>query len=224
MNSKLIMMNNSNGFKQDLLHKYIQLGKDFLSLQNKIKLNNQTNSYYKTELCKTFLARGYCPYGKKCRFAHGKEELICKIQGVNYKKEKCKSFYGKGFCQYGYRCQFQHDERKFKDINISYLYLRFFLFKYSGFIKRNPYYFEKNAFLYYERLPVFESLTHYCKIEKNMNSNKESGKYIIDFSISGEKSLSSKSNNSIDDTTYSSDKLLLKEVYDDINNISEFSH
>lgn len=26
---------------------------------------------YKTELCKTFSEKGYCPYGRKCRFAHG---------------------------------------------------------------------------------------------------------------------------------------------------------
>lgn len=30
---------------------------------------------YKTVLCATWTARGECPYGRKCQFAHGKEEL-----------------------------------------------------------------------------------------------------------------------------------------------------
>lgn len=31
---------------------------------------------HKTELCNTFSELGYCNYGDKCRFAHGKEELV----------------------------------------------------------------------------------------------------------------------------------------------------
>ena len=34
---------------------------------------------YKTELCKKFSDTGTCPYGSKCRFAHGKGELISKM-------------------------------------------------------------------------------------------------------------------------------------------------
>ena len=30
---------------------------------------------YKTELCKNWIENGGCRYGKKCQFAHGKEEL-----------------------------------------------------------------------------------------------------------------------------------------------------
>merc|ERR1719149_536016 len=30
---------------------------------------------YKTVLCKNFVAAGKCPYGKKCQFAHGQNEL-----------------------------------------------------------------------------------------------------------------------------------------------------
>ena len=43
---------------------------------------------YKTELCKTFSEKGKCPYGYKCRFAHGKEELNSKNLNLNYKKKK----------------------------------------------------------------------------------------------------------------------------------------
>ena len=47
---------------------------------------------YKTELCKTFSETKQCPYGSKCRFAHGKDELFSKNKGNNYKKKECKSF------------------------------------------------------------------------------------------------------------------------------------
>lgn len=33
------------------------------------------NPRYKTSLCQNFLASSYCPYGKKCQFAHGESEL-----------------------------------------------------------------------------------------------------------------------------------------------------
>ena len=189
------MMNNINGFQQNLLQKNLQLDKKFFLFQSKIQVK-QPNSNYKTELCKTFLSRGYCPYGSKCRFAHGKEELIEKIHEANYKKEKCKSFHEKGFCPYGYRCQFQHDERNFKNINISYFYLQLFIFKYSGFLKNYQYYFEKNTSLFNQRLPVFESLARYFNIDKNIDSHTENRKYIIDYSSIGE----NKSNNSINDS------------------------
>ncbi|KAL9242051.1 hypothetical protein vseg_016094 [Gypsophila vaccaria] len=34
-----------------------------------------SGSLYKTELCKSWEDSGYCRYGSKCQFAHGKEEL-----------------------------------------------------------------------------------------------------------------------------------------------------
>ena len=98
---------------------------------------------------------------------------MTKIQGVNYKKEKCKSFYERGCCPYGSRCQFQHDERKFKDINISYFYLQLFFLKYFGFFKSKRCYFEKNTSLINKRLPVFESLTHNFISEKDACNQPE---------------------------------------------------
>ena len=44
-----MMMNNINGFEQNLFLKYLQLYKNFLILQNKIQINH-ANSNYKTEL------------------------------------------------------------------------------------------------------------------------------------------------------------------------------
>ena len=168
-----MMLNNNNGLYQNLLLKYLQLEKKISSIKNQIQEKSQMNSNYKTELCKNYQAKGFCPYGRKCKFAHGEVELITKIQGVNYKKEKCESFYKRGYCPYGSRCQFQHDERKVKDINISYFYIQLFFFKYFGFFKSKRYYFAKNTSLFNKRLPVFESLTHKFINEKDVCNQPE---------------------------------------------------
>ena len=76
---------------------------------------------YKTELCKKFSEKGYCPYGNKCRFAHGKEELFNKmVQSKQYKQKECNSFFHNYYCNYGSRCHFKHDERKVNEINKSF--------------------------------------------------------------------------------------------------------
>ena len=83
---------------------------------------------YKTELCKTYTETGECPYGRKCRFAHGKEELFSKDIGNNYKKIECKSFSELGFCTYGSRCSFKHDERKINNFKLPFYYVKLFIF------------------------------------------------------------------------------------------------
>ena len=52
---------------------------------------------------------GFCPYEKKCKFAHGSHELR-KNQQVNskYKTKECGVFLTEGFCMYGERCNFIH--------------------------------------------------------------------------------------------------------------------
>ena len=63
----------------------------------------------KTELCKTFQLGLICPYGNKCSFAHGTQELKEKLLvPMNYKTAKCKQFFTKDCCHFGPRCQFQH--------------------------------------------------------------------------------------------------------------------
>lgn len=70
---------------------------------------NLIDPKYKTELCKTFEETNFCPYGYKCRFAHGKEDLFSKsTQIFNYKQKECKSFFKDNFCNYGVRCLFKH--------------------------------------------------------------------------------------------------------------------
>jgi len=69
----------------------------------------QKDPKYKTEICSAFQENGFCPYGNRCRFAHGKNELFNKdINHPNYKKKDCLSFNLYGFCNYGLRCHFKH--------------------------------------------------------------------------------------------------------------------
>ena len=64
---------------------------------------------YKTELCKYYEINGYCKYGDKCAYAHGKENLRSKVTNTTaYRTKKCVQFYEQGYCPYGNRCQFAH--------------------------------------------------------------------------------------------------------------------
>ena len=100
---------------------------------------------------KTYSETKKCPYGFKCRFAHGKEELLSKIINSNYKKKDCKTFSENGFCPYGSRCSFRHDERKIEDIHLPFYYI--------------------NTFIYCKplnkRLSVFENIT--SDVKDNLN-------------------------------------------------------
>jgi hypothetical protein len=91
------------------------MGKENVNISNLPE--NNPDSTYKTELCRTWIEKNFCPYKEKCRFAHGKRELHEKYHhSRNYKQKDCKSFFSKGFCPYGPRCQFKHDERKITNI------------------------------------------------------------------------------------------------------------
>ena len=62
-----------------------------------------------------------CNYGAKCKFAHGKQELIEKPStNSKYKSKLCTSFHTQMFCPYGNRCLFKHDERTIGQIASSY--------------------------------------------------------------------------------------------------------
>ena len=50
--------------------------KDLNRFQVKIKFKDVTK--FKTELCKEFILYSFCKYGFKCKFAHGKSELMLK--------------------------------------------------------------------------------------------------------------------------------------------------
>ena len=83
------------------------------------QLNSQ--SLYKTELCRSFEETGVCRYGNKCQFAHGKDELRPVLRHPKYKTEICRTFQNTGTCPYGKRCRFIHqtaDEGNVNSINI----------------------------------------------------------------------------------------------------------
>ena len=156
------MLNINNAFTNDLVSKMTkiaQLNKNYSLIKNLLEEENKVDTKYKTELCKKFQSTGKCPYGYKCRFAHGKEELISKLQGVNYKKKPCKTFNEKGYCPYGSRCSFRHDERTFSETSFSYFYLQLFLFKQFNFLPSRKSFYSDRSNLLYGRLPIFEFIS-----------------------------------------------------------------
>ncbi|KAI8074012.1 hypothetical protein BC940DRAFT_231343, partial [Gongronella butleri] len=70
-----------------------------------IKLNH----LYKTELCRNWEELGACSrYGKKCRYAHGIEEMRVVPKHTRYKTQICRAYHIDGTCPYGSRCTFIH--------------------------------------------------------------------------------------------------------------------
>ena len=185
---------------------YLQLGdidkKAFI--KNLIEAENKLDPKYKTELCKKFQNTGQCPYGYKCRFAHGKDELISKNQGKNYKKRLCKSFYEKGYCPYGSRCNFRHFEKSLSEINISYYYFQLFLLKKYYNHSSENFLHSIGSNLINDRLPVFKSLLKNLSGKKNIKLDNfyESNKADL-FEIKCERKFSQ---STVSNTSYEEDK------------------
>jgi hypothetical protein len=98
----------------------IKLKKDALEYVD-ISKEYQSDSKYKTELCKSWTESGFCAYGNKCRFAHGRHELFEKsVNHKKYKQKECLSFFKNKYCCYGSRCHFKHEERKLPELTRSY--------------------------------------------------------------------------------------------------------
>lgn len=78
----------------------------------------ESNPLYKTRLCERFETEGSCPYGPKCNFAHGIDELRGKTEprfekeevitdgNQLFKTKLCEKFMRERFCQYGPKCHF----------------------------------------------------------------------------------------------------------------------
>ncbi|KAI8364444.1 hypothetical protein BD560DRAFT_436780 [Blakeslea trispora] len=58
-------------------------------------------------------------YGKRCRYAHGQEELRPILRSNQYKTKICRAFHENGTCSYGIRCTFIHraDDEKTQTSN-----------------------------------------------------------------------------------------------------------
>jgi hypothetical protein len=76
---------------------------------NKQKKKPVDTAKYKTEMCRNWIESGSCNYGRKCNFAHGKEDLQQKLPcNTKYKSKLCVPFHDVGVCSYGHRCLFVH--------------------------------------------------------------------------------------------------------------------
>lgn len=96
------------------------------ALQSKRKMMTD-DTKYKTEMCKKWSETGQCPYGRKCKFAHGRHELNEKLL-VNrsaYKSKKCAPFHTHLICPYGIRCMFAHEQRSVEELLITCEYRKF---------------------------------------------------------------------------------------------------
>ena len=201
--------NSKYSMASSLLLQFADMDKNTI-IKNIIETENKFDPKYKTELCKKFQTTGKCPYGYKCRFAHGKEELIIKNQGKNYKKRFCKSFHEKGYCPYGSRCNFRHDEKTFNETNLSYYYLRLFLFKNYFSESSLNFLADIGSNLIKDRLPVFKSITQNLSENKKFSKIKENDKDDF-FEINFERKYSQ---STVSNTSYEDDKKL---NYNEIN-------
>lgn len=65
---------------------------------------------YKTELCVSYMKMRVCPYGNKCQFAHGHEDLKTVERPANWRLKPCANWTKYGLCRYGKRCCFKHGD------------------------------------------------------------------------------------------------------------------
>ena len=97
-------------------HSYYQQHVNFTVPANKlpkspsVQQQKVNKSLFKTELCDTFEKSGYCPYGEKCQFAHGKREMHSVLRPKKWKTRMCKNWIESGHCRYGKRCCYKHGE------------------------------------------------------------------------------------------------------------------
>eukprot|EP01017_Pseudomicrothorax_dubius_P015883 TRINITY_DN1812_c0_g1_i3.p1 TRINITY_DN1812_c0_g1~~TRINITY_DN1812_c0_g1_i3.p1 ORF type:complete len:215 (+),score=21.13 TRINITY_DN1812_c0_g1_i3:102-746(+) len=114
-----------HGFERDRPHPF-----DTANSERKQRRKQTDETKFKTELCKNWDEKGYCNYGKKCKFAHGKDDLITKPKEVapGYKSRLCMSFHGKMYCLYGKRCSFVHSTIPIEQRNSRFQYQKLLQF------------------------------------------------------------------------------------------------
>ena len=101
---------NFNNNQGNINNKYNQKNNQKIKKQGPFKSTaSDFKIKYKTELCKYYEINGYCKYGDRCAYAHGKENLRSKVtNSTAYRTRKCVQFFENGYCPYGNRCQFAH--------------------------------------------------------------------------------------------------------------------
>ena len=78
-------------------------------------------SYFKVEMCKHYMQRRRCKYGRNCRFAHGTHELQPSVRSADpkFKSELCRFYHAinpktgeiMAECRFDKRCLFVHEEQ-----------------------------------------------------------------------------------------------------------------
>ncbi len=169
--------------------------------------NKSLDQKYKTELCKKFLETGRCPYGSKCRFAHGQEELKTNPINTNYKKKPCKSYMETGFCPFGFRCSFRHEDKNEKAKNyIPHHFIELFIYNKLE-------HFEK-------RLPIFEEITNSKQSEENQErleiKEKNNSFEFLENSIPIKRKSTNNSNHNLSTSTLSNEDE--NHSHEDLNN------
>jgi len=103
MANESVQMKNARLLKQNMENKSQGETDDFLALNQALFADK-----FKTEMCVKFQQLGACPYGKRCNFAHGEDELRGLSRHPLYKTRPCIPFIQTGKCPYGRRCNFIH--------------------------------------------------------------------------------------------------------------------
>ncbi|KAI7865651.1 hypothetical protein BDF14DRAFT_1744067 [Spinellus fusiger] len=103
-----------------------------LMRQEERKNTHEASPLYKTRLCERFENEGNCPYGPKCTFAHGLQELRERTQEAEemllskpaptvvvqqeghtlFKTKYCERFMRDNHCQYGTKCHFEANAKQ----------------------------------------------------------------------------------------------------------------
>lgn len=108
---KIIILHMSLPISQRVSHKeHCGLSSPRTSSPNLSSSSGSENCFKeKSELCKKFTEQGFCPYGSRCKFAHGSHELRQNhCQNSKYKTKECHTFSSICHCKYGDRCNFLH--------------------------------------------------------------------------------------------------------------------
>mmetsp|Transcript_17062 Transcript_17062/g.29512 ORF Transcript_17062/g.29512 Transcript_17062/m.29512 type:complete len:205 (-) Transcript_17062:711-1325(-) len=108
---------------------------------------DRRDNRFKTDLCRNFEVYGRCPYGKKCLFAHGEEELRPLRRNPLFKTSPCYWYHKVGICNHGKRCVFAHHLPYFDETT------------------PNP---SDDDMGHDHRLPIFSALTTIAKLEERV--------------------------------------------------------
>jgi len=102
------MVLNKDNTQLRMKKRYTSVDNTVFFVDSSSKFGAKKNGTCKTEICIHWEKSNWCPFGKKCRYAHGKEELRKRKRWKMYKTEYCKNISNYGVCKYGKRCNYIH--------------------------------------------------------------------------------------------------------------------